>query len=107
MSEPESPPWTESPEPSEEAPSEPLATPAQVKAIAVAMREYGVKDRDTILTFLSYRFGRGVGSSKELTKREASELLDWQSEDWEEALAAFAARGLPTDATTSVMGDEE
>jgi len=34
-------------------------------------------------------------------------LLDWQSEDWEEALAAFAARDLPTDATTSVMGDEE
>ena len=95
------PPWQQ------EAPSEPLATPAQVKAIAVAMREYGVKDRDTILTFLSYRFGRGVGSSKELTKREASELLDWQSEDWEEALAAFAARDLPTDATTSVMGDDE
>ena len=38
---------------------------------------------------------------------EQFRLVYSEAEDWEEALAAFAARDLPTDATTSVMEDEE
>ena len=95
------PPWQQ------EAPSEPLATPAQLKALAVACKEYGLTDRPTTLAFFSWFAARPLATSKELTKREASACLDWSSGEWEEQLAAFAAKDLPTDADTMVMGDEE
>ena len=97
----EGPPWQQ------EAPQEPLATPAQLKALAVACKEYGLTDRPTTLAFFSWFAARPLATSKELTKREASACLDWSSGGWEEQLAAFAAKDLPTDADTMVMGDEE
>ena len=60
-------------EPSEEP--EP-ATRAQVTALNAAMTDLGITDRDSKLRFLSDQVGHEIGSSKELTKREASFVLD-------------------------------
>lgn len=54
----------------------PLATPGQVRAIATYLTSLGIKARPDRLAWLSDRIGRTLGSSKELTRAEASQLLD-------------------------------
>ena len=100
----ESPPWPESPEPSEEArseapsaPSGDLITPAQLKKLAILLKEHGV-DGVQARAFFGWLLERDIGSSKELTKGEASRVIGWTSDQWEEALrdyAVHAAGGPP------------
>jgi hypothetical protein len=55
---------------------EPL-TPAQLKALNAAMtQDLELTDRDDKLAWLSAKLGREIGSSKEVSKSEASRLLD-------------------------------
>lgn len=96
VSEPESPPWTESPEPSEEARSEApsassgdLITPAQLKKLAILLKEHGV-DGVQARAFFGWLLERDIGSSKELTKAEASRVIGWDSDQWQAALADYA-----------------
>ena len=92
----ESPPWTESPEPGEEARSEApsassgdLITPAQLKKLAILLKEHGV-DGVHARAFFGWLLERDIGSSKLLTKGEASRVIGWTSDQWEEALSDYA-----------------
>lgn len=61
----------------EETPPPPQpATPAQLKALAAGMNACGWTDRADRLRLASAVAGRPLTSSKELTRREAGELLD-------------------------------
>jgi len=51
-------------------------TPAQLKALHAAMGDIGLEDRDRRLEYASRIIGRDLGSSKDLTKREASLVID-------------------------------
>jgi len=51
------------------------ASDDQVRAIAIRLGEYGHKTRDAKLVWLSARFNRKIGSSKELTCTEALAVL--------------------------------
>jgi len=52
-------------------------TPKQLTALNAALsNDYGLTDRDDKLTYLSGELGRDIASSKEITKVEASRLLD-------------------------------
>lgn len=51
-------------------------TPQQMTALSVAFREAGIEDRDEKLAYVADKIGRKVSSSKELTKDEASALID-------------------------------
>lgn len=52
-------------------------TPAQLKALNAAMtQDLDLTDRDDKLAYLSGALGREIGSSKDVTKAEASRLLD-------------------------------
>lgn len=60
-----------------EEPTVPLATRPQLTAINAALGAlYGFSDRADKLAYLSGEFGREFGSSAELTKAEASQLID-------------------------------
>lgn len=63
------------------APDEPVAdgagiTAGQIKAMGAAFTAAGVRDRDNRLEFISRTVGRPVESSKDLTRTEASTVLD-------------------------------
>lgn len=60
---------------SEEPLPEPI-TPAQLKKLAILLREAGFDDRDTKLAFCTAAVNRTLTSSKELTINEASKLID-------------------------------
>jgi hypothetical protein len=77
----------EAPEPAEDAP--PAATGPQLRKLAVAIKEQGLA-RDDALGFFSWLAGRKLESSKELTKAEASRALDWDTDQWSNALADYA-----------------
>lgn len=53
-----------------------LATEAQLRGLAAAMTAAGVTDRAERLTVVAQLVGREVASSRELTRREASDALD-------------------------------
>lgn len=53
-----------------------LINPAQLKKLAILLREAGFDDRDTKLGFVTTAIGRTITSSKELTKDEASTIID-------------------------------
>lgn len=53
-----------------------LATQAQVKAIAAMLTKTGRKDADARHTYVTNLVGRTVGSSSELTKAEASQVIE-------------------------------
>lgn len=55
--------------------TEPMATPSQVKALAVALGEIGIKDKDDRLRWISGMVGRDVASSKNLQQEECSRLI--------------------------------
>lgn len=81
--EPEEPPledevWiepTQSP-PYDAPPAQDPITPAQQKALHAALRDAGAGDRDTGLELIASIIGRPVESSKELTKADASRVID-------------------------------
>lgn len=58
-----------------EEPQAPPASPAQVRALAIAIKEAGVAE-DARLEWISQHVGRVVKSSKDLTADEASRLID-------------------------------
>lgn len=51
-------------------------TDAQVKKLAVAMKAAGITDRDDALAYVMSVIGRDVGSRNELSKDEASKVID-------------------------------
>lgn len=57
------------------ATDEPITAP-QLKKLHAAMGNVGLSDRDAGLEYLSEQLGREVGSSKELSKAEASLVID-------------------------------
>jgi hypothetical protein len=65
------------PPPPRSAPAGDSITPEQLTALNVALaNDMGLADRDDKLAYLSGELGREVGSSKEITRDEASRLLD-------------------------------
>lgn len=64
-------------------------TPAQLKKLHVVMSKEGLTDRDDALAWLSEQVKRPVESSKDLSKSEASEIIDFL----EQAQAEDAAKG--------------
>ncbi|MFJ1461791.1 hypothetical protein [Nocardia sp. N2S4-5] len=73
--EPEQPAAENDAEPPGEA--EPMATQAQVRKLNVLLDQLGATERADKLHYLGEQFKRAFASSKELTKREASELIDF------------------------------
>jgi hypothetical protein len=67
----------------------PLATPAQLRKLAVNIKEQGLT-REQAIGFFTWLNGRDITSSKELTKAEVSRVLDWDADQWTDALADFA-----------------
>lgn len=59
-----------------EDPTPAAITRAQMRAVQTAMKDLGVTDRDERLSIVGDLIGRGIDSSNELTRREASTLLD-------------------------------
>lgn len=53
-----------------------LINEAQLKKLLAGCTERGLTDRDTRLAFVSNIVGRDIGTSKELTKAEASKVID-------------------------------
>lgn len=53
-----------------------LITPAQLKKLAIMLREAGFDTRETAHGYVSTVIERTIGSSKELTKDEASKVID-------------------------------
>jgi hypothetical protein len=62
------------PEPEQE-PVE-LITPAQLKKLSIQLREAGFDTRETAHAFVIAAIERQITSSKELTKDEASKVID-------------------------------
>lgn len=62
-----------------EPPAEPMCTTAQQRKLAILLDQHGVKQRDDKLAYLREQFKREFASSKELTKDEASALIDFLS----------------------------
>lgn len=69
-------PQTSEPEPERSQPEVPGITSAQVKKLAAAMNEAGITDRKAALGYVAEVIGRQVGSRNELTKDEASRVID-------------------------------
>jgi hypothetical protein len=70
--EPEEPPLDEEPAP----PAAEGITAPQLKKLHAALGNVGLSDRDAALEFLSDQTGRTITTSKELTKAEASRVID-------------------------------
>jgi hypothetical protein len=66
----------EEPEPVEETPTVELITDAQLKKLHAAFNDKRFTDRESRQAFTSTAIGRTIGSSKELTKDEASKVID-------------------------------
>lgn len=58
-------------------PVEEMATPAQLQALNIALEQHVSAERSEKLDWLAHEFGRKFGSSKELTKAEASRAIDY------------------------------
>jgi hypothetical protein len=76
----------------EPAPSVLMATQKQLTAIRTGLGELGHTDRDEVLTIVAEMVKRPIGSSKELTREEAGNVLDAIKEEAErnENIAAEA-----------------
>ncbi len=64
----------------DEPPTEPMITAAQSKALHAAMRDNGITERDLGLAFCADVIGRDIVSTKELTKADASRIIDQLAE---------------------------
>ncbi|WP_067891310.1 hypothetical protein [Nocardia vaccinii] len=78
----------------ETVPPEPMSTVAQQRKVAILLEQHGVEDKDAKLAYLAEQFKREFTSSKELTKREASELIEFLERPIE---TGDAATQLPMD----------
>lgn len=58
------------------APADELINPAQLKKLAILLRENGFEERDAKLGFVTAAINRTITSSKELTKTEAGIVID-------------------------------
>ena len=96
------------PLPGDEPAAEPLSTTAQQQKLAILLDKSGVTDRDDKLAYLGEQFGRPFASSKELTRREASDLIDYLEAPIEPDSVAEATddRALPDGADESARGAE-
>lgn len=74
----------------QKATAEAPITAAQLKKLHVVLQKEGLTERDTALEWLSTQVGRDLTSSKDLTKAEASELIDFL----EKAQAADSVEGV-------------
>jgi hypothetical protein len=86
------------------APAEPAATGPQLKKLAIVLKGQSL-DRDQARSFLGWLFKRELASSTELTKAEASRVLDWTDDQWSAALVDYAnelAGGVPEPDWTGV-----
>lgn len=63
------------PEPADDEPTEGITSP-QIKKMAAAMNELGMTDRDMALAYVADAVGRTVESRNDLTKDEASRVID-------------------------------
>lgn len=59
-----------------EEPAEPGITSAQQKMLHALLNENEMGDRDTALAWISVEIGRGIDSSKDLTRAEASRVIE-------------------------------
>ncbi len=57
-------------------PAADLINPAQLKKLAILLREAGFDEREAKLGFVTAAIGRDITSSKELTKDEATKVID-------------------------------
>jgi len=74
------------PEPDVEPPvdeDEPLITDAQMKALHASFNDAGITERDVRLDYCRNLIGRDIESSKDLTKAEASRVIDALKSDAE------------------------
>lgn len=94
------------PLPGDEPAAEPLSTTAQQQKLAILLDKSGVRDRDDKLAYLKAQFGRDFESSKELTRREASDLIDFLESPIEPDSVAEATddRALPNAADETAGG---
>ena len=53
-----------------------LATDAQITKLVICFKELGISDREDRVQFLRDAIGRHIDSSKEMTKAEASAVID-------------------------------
>lgn len=102
LSEP-TPQWSEptgpvEPDPEPERTAEPGITDAQITKLHTAFTGAGVKDRDQKIALIEQVTGRRVGSSKELTMREAARVIDH--------LEQMAAEPLRVEESVVVADDE-
>lgn len=68
---------TPDPEPeTEPEPDAELINPAQLKKLAILLREAGFEERDAKLGFVTTAINRDITSSKDLTKEEAGKVID-------------------------------
>ena len=91
----DAPPWTEGPPEPEGAPNEPPPassdgiTPNQMKALQAILKKQNL-DGVVAREFFGWLLKRDIGSSKELTKADASRVIGWSQEQWETALEDYA-----------------
>jgi len=69
-------PESQGPAPDEAVPDGAGITAGQIKAMGAAFTAAGVRDRDNRLEFIGRTVGRPIESSKDLTRTEASTVLD-------------------------------
>ncbi len=69
------------PDPQVEPPTEDGITEAQMRKLQVLLKEKGFSTRELALAFVGDALGREVASSKELTKQEASQVIDALSKE--------------------------
>ncbi len=65
-----------------------MITPAQLRALHASFRDAGVEDRAVRLTYCTQLIGRDVESANDLTKREASTVIDALKKDREDTKTA-------------------
>ncbi|WP_280441055.1 hypothetical protein [Nocardia brasiliensis] len=83
-------------EPVEEAPAppaEPMSTTAQQRKLAILLGEHGVAEREDKLAYLGEQFKRTFASSKELTRTEAAQLIEFLSRPIEDGEQATETEG--------------
>jgi len=95
-------PSGEATEQDEAAPEE--ITAAQQKKLGVLMRAHGITDRDTALGLVANIIGRTVGSRKELTKAEASWVIDALDQDEQAQTAQYEAEQDAADEAATAEG---
>lgn len=62
-------------------PDDDLATDAQIKKLAIVLKEADITDRAERLDWCSAAVGRRLASSKDLTRKECSDLIDLLEQD--------------------------